>query len=511
MSFSDSVIESVADVQASGSRLVVGRWSSQDPAHRFYVENPATGEAIAEVQGGGAAEVDAAIVAAEAAFPSWAARPASERSEILHAISRHLRQHADEIAALESLEMGKPLSQARIMDVEACINTFAFFADVLADHTPPSHQLGAIQSDEYIEPFGVVAGIIPFNWPPIHFGGKVAPALAVGNAIVLKPGEQAPLTIMRLVELVQEILPDDVIHVVPGGREAGAALASHPGVKKISFTGAPATGAEVLRTAAQNLTPALMELGGKNALIVFADADLDAALGGALEGAFINQGEACTAASRILVERSIYPEFARRMAAAVRRLKVGDGAEPTTHIGPMVDRRQMTRVEEYIEIGIGEGAKVLAQAELPTDPRLASGYFVKPTLFGDVTSDMRIAREEIFGPVTALMAFDNDDEAVRIANATEFGLVAAIYTSDAERMRTLPRRIRSGMVFVNNYNRVFLGSPFGGVGASGFGREHCKETLAEFGFMKAVRTPNGSSEVKSWGALPALLGTDDVG
>jgi len=481
------------------------RWSSRDPSDQFSVENPATGAIIAHVQGSGQHEVDAAIGQAAAAQRTWAARPARERGEWLLKVALHLRAHADEIAALETAEMGKPLGQARFMDVEACIGSFTYFG-ALVDKLPHNVvDLGSLMSVERLEPYGVIAGIIPFNWPPIHFGGKVAPALAVGNAIVLKPGEQAPLTVMRLAELVSEILPDDVVHVLAGGPAIGAALVGHRGIGKVTFTGAPTTGARVLESIAANLTPALMELGGKNAMIVFDDADLSVALADAVEGAFLNQGEACTAASRILVHRTIYDRFAARLAVYVGRLKVGDGSDPSTHVGPLVDARQQRRVEEYIAIGVQEGARIIAQAQLPDEERLANGNFVAPTLFADVHPDMRIAQEEIFGPVTCLIPFDDENEAITIANGTEFGLVAAVYSADAARTQRVARALQAGVVFINNYNRIFMGTPFGGIKASGYGREHCVHTLGEFGWLKAVRTPTGVGVLQRWAALNSVV------
>lgn len=481
------------------------RWSSDALEDRFVVENPATGDAIAVVQGGGPAQIDAAVHAAHQAYQTgWRKRPARERARILLAIANNVRAHADEIAHLETEENGKPFTQSRTLDVELCIAAFEFFANLIDKLPGELYDFGPITGTVFLEPFGVVGGIIPFNWPPIHFAGKTAPALAVGNAIVLKPGEQAPLTVMRLAELAREVLPDDVLHVVPGLGPAGAALAAHPLVRKLSFTGAPATGARVLRAAADNLTPTLLELGGKNPLVIFSDADLDLALAGTIEGAFFNQGEACTAASRILVHRSIHDRFVNALVPAVAKLKVGDGADPATHVGPLVTSQHKQRVLEYLEIGRKEGAKIAAQAPLPQEPRLRNGYFVPPTLFTGVRPEMRIAREEIFGPVTCVIPFENYEEAIAIANGTAFGLVAAVYSRDNELAMRASREIEAGIVFVNNFNRNILGTPFGGTKASGFGREHCIETLYEFGYRKAVRAPSGLGDIPRW------FGADEV-
>jgi betaine-aldehyde dehydrogenase len=460
------------------------------------------------VQGAGPDEVDRAVRAAHAAHLSWKERPARERGRYLRQIAEVIRAHADEIAALESLEMGKPISQARNFDVEAAIAIFEYFASVVEALPSQARDHGPVFDVTTLEPYGVIAGIVPFNWPPIHTAGKTAPALAVGNAIVLKPPEQTPSVVLRLIELIQSVLPDDVVHAVPGGGAVGAALAAHPLVGKVSFTGAPTTASAVLRTVADNLTPTLMELGGKNPLVVFDDADLPDALLAAIDGGFFNQGEACTASSRILLQDSIYDDFVGKFCAAVGRLKVGDGAEKDTDVGPLVTRAQQQRVLGYLDIGVAEGARIAAQAALPDDPRLAEGFYVAPTVLADVTSDMRVATEEIFGPVVSLIRFADEDEAVRIANGTPFGLVAAVFSRDLERALRVSRKIRAGAVFVNNYVRISIGSGFGGTGHSGFGREHAQETLTEYGYTKTIRLAARRERLPYWPAAARVLQTE---
>ena len=488
-----------------------GPWSSGRAEDAFEVFDPATGEVAATVEGGGAAEVDAAVRRAGRANESgWRDVPARERGRLLFECARVVRRHADDLAALETLEMGKPYAQARRFDVEFCIASFEFYGG-LADKVPGhAFDLGPVAAHTVHEPYGVVGGIIPFNWPPIHTAAKSAPALAAGNAVVLKPPEQDPLTIMRIVELLEGVLPADVLQVVPGsGPEAGTALAGHPLVERLSFTGSTATGRAVLKAAADAMTPATLELGGKNPLLVFADADLDAALRGALEGAFFNQGEACTAASRLLVEAPVHDEFVGRLATAVRRLRVGDGRDPATHVGPLISAAQQRRVLGHIDRAIAEGAAVAAQAALPSDSRLAGGYWVAPTLFTAVTPDMAIARDEVFGPVTAVLPFAGEAEALALANDTPYGLVAAVYSSDAARARRVARRIDAGVVMVNNYSRAFLGTPFGGYGDSGYGREHAIESLLEFTRTKNIREPSGLGAIPEWDALADLLTVDN--
>jgi acyl-CoA reductase-like NAD-dependent aldehyde dehydrogenase len=479
--------------------VYVSRWSSSRVEDQFVVDNPATGEPITIVQGGGEQEIDAAVRAAHQAFTTdWRWRPARERGRFLRKAADLIAEHADELAALESQENGKTVAQAR-NDVDRCINAFEYFGCIVGNVPGNMLDLGSIHVSIFLEPFGVVGGILPFNWPPIHTAAKIAPAIAAGNTVVLKPGEQAPLTVMRIVELLQQVLPADVVHVVPGyGPIAGQALASHPLVRKISFTGASKTGSAVLKIAAENITPAVLELGGKNAFIVFADADVDAASKGAIEGAFYNQGEACTAASRILVHRSLHDEVVAKLAKAVGKMRVGDGADPATHIGPMVSRQHQERVLSYIDIGVKEGAVIAAQAKLPEDPRLKDGFFVPATLFTGVRPDMRIAQEEIFGPVTCVIPFDTVDEAVAIANGTDYGLVGAVYTRSQDLAMRTARQLDVGIVYINNYFRGGEGAPFGGNKASGYGRERALETLYEFGRSKAVRTPSGLGKVPQW-------------
>jgi betaine-aldehyde dehydrogenase len=485
------------------------RWSSTSDQDQFAVDNPATGQPVAMVQGSGPEQVDQAVRAAHAAHLDWKQRPARQRGHYLRKVADVIRAHADEIAALESLEMGKPIAQARHFDVEAAISIFDYFGSMVEVLPSQARDYGPVFDVTTLEPFGVIAGIVPFNWPPIHTAGKTAPALAVGNAIVLKPPEQTPSVVLRMVELIASVLPDDLsdelVHVVPGAGTVGAALAGHPLVGKVSFTGSPQTGSAVLRTAAANLTPTLMELGGKNPLLVFDDADLHEALLAAVDGGFFNQGEACTAASRILVQDNIFTEFERRLAAAVGRLRVGDGADPATEVGPLVTAAQQKRVLDYLDIGAAEGARIAAQAPLPSDPRLANGFYVPPTLLTDVTPDMRVATEEIFGPVVTLIPFSDEDEAVRIANGTQFGLVAAVFSRDIDRVMRVSRQIKAGTVFVNNYVRVAVGSGFGGIGHSGFGREHAQETLAEYGYHKNVRLAGRREELPRWSAATRVL------
>jgi acyl-CoA reductase-like NAD-dependent aldehyde dehydrogenase len=478
------------------------RWSSDRAEDRFPVENPATGRVITTVHGCGVPEIDAAVRAAHrCSTQDWRRRAPAERAALLLRCADVLEAHADEIAALESLENGKPVGDARLHDLGFLIGVFRFFGSV-ADKVPGEfHEAGGIYTATVREPLGVVGAVIPFNWPPIHTGGKIAPALAAGNTVVLKPGEQAPLTVMRIVELLNTVLPPDVLHVVPGtGAVAGRALTAHPLVRMISFTGSTTAGIAVAHAAADRVAPTLLELGGKNAFVVLPDADLDLAVRDALDGGFYNKGEACTAASRVLIHRDVHDAFVERLAAGVAALRTGDGANPATHVGPVVSKAQQQRVLDYIRLGQAEGAGIAAQGVLPADPALSEGFFVPPTLFTGVTSGMRIATEEIFGPVVTVTVFDSEDEAVDIANASDYGLLAGVYSRDLATAFRVARRLEVGMVFVNNYFRGVLGTPFGGTKLSGYGREHAVETLAAFTYPKMIRFPTGLAPVPQWRA-----------
>ena len=465
----------------------------------FAVHEPATGDEIARVVNADAAVVDRAVRDARRAYEqTWRHMPPRERGHLLGQVAARIRANADELAELEAREVGKPRRDAQRFDVSfshACFDYFAGLADTL--HGEILNQ-GPIEARVVYEPYGVVAAILPFNWPPIHFSKKSAPALAAGNTVVIKPGEQAPLTALRLVEIANEVLPPGVVNAVPG-LSAGPALAAHPLVERISFTGATTTGRRVLQTAAENVTFATMELGGKNALLVLEDADLEVAVNVAVEGMFYNQGEACTSTSRILVHDSIHDEFLRRFARATERLVVGDGLDAKTDIGPMVDARQRDKVLEYLQIALREGARLVTQGVLPTEERLRNGFWVAPTVLADITPQMTVAQEEVFGPIASVMRFTEEDEAIEIANGTKYGLTAAICTTDVARAWAMAQRLEAGMIFVNNYmRRAFLGSPFGGVKGSGFGRENAIETLREFTRSKNVRFPSGRGKIPVW-------------
>ncbi|HUY16806.1 MAG TPA: aldehyde dehydrogenase family protein [Acidimicrobiales bacterium] len=484
--------------------FIDGAFIDDEDGASFEVLEASHAQPLARVAIASDAQVDRAVMDSRRAYEDvWRYLSPKERGALMREVAQRIRDHADELAELCAREVGKPKRDALRIDVLSCHSSFDYYAGITDYVSGEILDQGPIEARVTYEPYGVVAAILPFNWPPIHFSKKCAPALAVGNTVVIKPGEQAPLTVLRLTEIANEVLPPGVINAV-SGMSAGAALVAHPRVERISFTGSTATGRKVMEGAAKNLTFATMELGGKNALLVLDDADVPSAVAIAIEGMFYNQGEACTSTSRILVHGSIYDEFARRFVDKATELVVGDPLEGTTDIGPLVDEKQHQRVQHFVELGIEEGATLLFKGTIPDDEQFREGYFVAPYIFGDVTTKMSIAQEEIFGPVASLMRFDTDDEAVEIANDSPYGLTAAICTRDEARAARLAQRLEVGMVFVNNYTRRnFIGSPFGGVKGSGFGREYGPETLHEFVRAKNVRFPSGRGPIPGWPPQPA--------
>ncbi|KXL48813.1 hypothetical protein M433DRAFT_62913 [Acidomyces richmondensis BFW] len=488
--------------------ISIYKWSCNEESKRFPVENPATGKIITTIQAGDASSVDQAIHASQVAFEQrWRWVSPRDRSTYLFRCAEELEKHADELSILLCMENGKPQQDARMFDVNFLISVFRFFASICDKLPSEFYDRGSMYATVLYEPYGVCCGILPFNWPPIHTGGKVAPALAAGNTMILKPGEQAPLTVIRIVEILQTVLPEDVVQFVPGfGTEVPQALVSHDLVKMVSFTGSTAAGSAVAKSASASITPVVLELGGKNAFIVFEDADFDLAVRDALDGAFFNKGEACTATSRLLIQKGLYDKFVAKLAAGVQCIRAGNGMDPKTHVGPQVSRAQQQRVLDYIDLGKKEGAKIAAQACLPSDPECKDGFFAPATLFMDVTEDMRIFKEEMFGPIVTATPFVTFEDAIRMTNASKYGLTAAIYTKDSLKANQAVRAIVTGMVWVNNYNRNMLGTPFGGSKFSGYGREHSIETLREWCCAKTVHHPSGIGEIPKWRGIKDIFG-----
>jgi acyl-CoA reductase-like NAD-dependent aldehyde dehydrogenase len=477
-------------VAVRAEHFIDGRWVPPTSGRRTPVIGPATNEPIAEVAAGDSRDVDAAVAAARRAFDEgpWPRMAASQRGRYLLRIAALIERHADELARIESLNNGKPIRESRTIDVPLaadCFEYFAGYATKLSGATLPVP--GDVLSYTLREPIGVVGAITPFNFPLLLASWKIAPALAFGNTVVIKPASDTPLTTLRLAELVAEAgLPPGVLNVVTADAAGGSHLVASRGVDKITFTGSTAVGKEIAAAASGNLKRVSLELGGKAPNVVFADAPLDDAVAGALFGVYWTQGQICTAGSRILVERPVYDAFVERFAARASSLRLGHPLDWSTQMGPLASRRQCERVLGYVRAGLESGGRIVAGGGPPDDPALAAGNYVRPTVFVDAGLDASIVREEIFGPVAVILPFDTEEEAVRIANDTNFGLTAGVWTRDVKRAHRMARAFRAGTVWVNMYNVVTSEAPFGGYRESGWGRENGPYALEAFTEVKHV-------------------------
>jgi len=453
---------------------IANEWVDAQAGATFATVNPATGDEITRVAEARAEDVDLAVQAARAAMRDggWRRMNPHKRSRLLWKLADAIEANADELAALETADNGKPYFESRKVDLPSIVENFRYFAgmaDKVEGSTIPVS--GAFLNYTLREPVGVVGIITPWNFPLSLAAWKVAPALATGNAVVLKPAEQTPLTALRLGELAAEVgFPTGVLNVIPGfGPTAGSALVRHPGVDAIAFTGSTEVGRVVMREAAETLKKVSLELGGKSPNIVFADADLKSAVKGATTGIFYGKGEVCAAGSRVLVERAVYDDFVEQFAARARSMTIGDPMESTTRLGAIVSQEQVERIMGYVEAGKAEGARLVTGGERATVN--GKGNFVEATVFADVTGEMKIAREEIFGPVAAVLPFEDEEDAVRTANRTIYGLAAGIWTRDVAKAHRVAEEVHAGTVWVNTYNQYDSASPFGGYKLSGFGRD----------------------------------------
>jgi phenylacetaldehyde dehydrogenase len=475
--------------------LIDGKWVDAISGKTFPTYNPATGEVLAQVAEGDKADIDAAVKAARKAFDSgpWTRLTTSERGKLIWKLADLLEEHLEEFATLETLDNGKPLTVARAADVPLAVDMFRYmagWATKLEGTTIPISVLytPGVNYHAYTlrEPVGVIGQIIPWNFPLLMAAWKLAPALAAGCCVILKPAEQTPLSALRLGELISEAgFPDGVVNIVPGyGETAGAALAAHDLVDKIAFTGSTEVGKLIVHAATGNLKKVSLELGGKSPNIVFKDADLDTAIGGAASAIFFNHGQCCCAGSRLYVERPVFDQVVDGVANKAKKIKVGSGLDPATHMGPLVSEEQLQRVCNYLEIGMAEGAKAASGGRKIG----GKGYFVEPTVLVNTTDYMKVVQEEIFGPVVAAIPFDNPEELVGRANDSIYGLAAGIWTQDISKAHRTASLLRAGTVWINCYNIFDSALPFGGYKQSGWGREMGKDVLELYTQTKAVCT-----------------------
>jgi aldehyde dehydrogenase (NAD+) len=447
--------------------------------------DPATEEPLAAVAQGNAADVDLAVKAARSALKVWGGMRAAERGRILQRAAVLIEEHSEELVELESRDAGKPLASVRRQDLAAVIDTVRYYAgwcDKITGQVVPARPDALTYTVR--EPVGVVAAIIPWNFPIMIGMWKIAPALACGCTVVVKPAELTPLSMLRMAELFLEAgLPAGAFNVVCGkGSVVGEALVKHPDVNKVTFTGSPRVGRGILQGAASNFKRVTLELGGKSANIIFGDANLERAVRAASSGIFFNAGQVCSAGSRVLVERSVYDEVVERLAQRARSIRVGSPQAPKTTMGPVISQGQMKSILNYIEVGKAEGASAVTGGK-----RLGEkGYFIEPTIFANVAHEMRISQEEIFGPVLSVIPFDSDEDAVRIANGTAYSLAAGVWSGDIGRVHRMASALRAGTVWINTYGYTDVRLPWGGSGESGFGREHGEAALENFTEPKAI-------------------------
>lgn len=485
----ESNLAEVSKLKIEGRAYIDGAYVGAKSGQTFPCISPSTGQSVAEIASCDEHDVDAAVKAARHSFESgvWSGLAPRDRKKVLIKLSELVRQHTDELAMLETLDMGKPVNDARHVDMPAVANCFAWFGEVidkLYDEMAPVGPANIAMINR--EPVGVVAAVVPWNFPLLMAAWKLAPALAAGNSVVLKPAEQSPLTALRLAELATEAgLPKGVLNVVPGfGEKAGKAIGLHPDIDCVGFTGSTEVGKLFMQYSGQsNLKRVWLECGGKTPVIVLGDChDLDAAAKSAAFGIFFNQGEVCNAGSRLLLHKSIKEPFLEKLQGWAKKLQPGDPFDPKCRMGAIVDKNQMNRVLGYIEKGQEQGAKLIQGGQQVRKD--SGGYFVEPTIFDHVKNDMIIAQEEIFGPVLSVLTFDELDEAIKIANDTHYGLAAAVWTKDINLAHKTSRALRAGVVWVNCFDEGDMSTPFGGYKQSGSGRDKSIHALDKYVDLK---------------------------
>jgi len=499
---------SLADIQAAaGLRTPIrhqlfigGRFIDAENGETLATLNPHDNSAIANVSMAGKADIDKAVAAATKAFPAWSRMAAADRGRILLKLADLIEENAEELARLESLDTGHPLKDSRALDVPrtaACFRYFGGMADKFQGDVVPV-EAGFLN---YLlrEPVGVVGQVVPWNFPLMFTSWKMAPALAAGNTIVMKPAEITPLSSLKIAELMSQAgMPDGVVNIVPGlGPVAGQYIAEHPGIAKVAFTGSTATGRRIVQASAGNLKKVQLELGGKGANIVFDDANLTAAINGSAWAIFHNQGQACIAGSRLMLHERIADEFLERFAALARSIRLGNPMDTATEMGPLTSALHRDRVLSYVDVAREQGGEVIAGGKAPGAADLAQGCYVEPTIVMARDYRDRVAQEEVFGPFVTVLTFKDDAEALRIANGTDYGLGSGLWTSNLQRAHQVARDLHAGIVWINSYKRVNPGSPFGGVGQSGYGREMGFDAMREYTQVKSVWV-NVDAQIAPW-------------
>lgn len=467
--------------------FIGGSWVGGDSGRTIPVNNPTTGELLARIQAGNATDVSRAVNAAHDAYRRWRKVHPLERQAVLREMARRLRVKLGQFALMETVDNGKPISDSTHFDLPATAAVYDYYADLSLHIQGTTTDFPDALSLIHREPLGVCAAIVPWNIPLYCTALKVAPALAAGNTVVLKPAETTGLAILEFFRACEDILPSGVVNIVTGyGAEAGEPLVRHPLVRKVSFTGSRATARKIIQYASDNIIPQTMELGGKSANIICADADLDAAAEGVIMSTIFNKGEVCIAGTRTFVHESVRDRFLERLAAMMVHIRQGDPRDPATNLGPQASQVQYDKVASYLELGPREGASVIAGGGKAHIQGLENGLFIEPTIFDDVRNDMRIAREEIFGPVTCILGWRDDDEVLAMANDSAYGLGGGVWTRDLGRAHRMAHALETGTVWVNRYYNFMPGQPLGGYKESGFGRENSAETLMHYTQAKAV-------------------------
>ncbi len=498
----------LADVQAAAGLctpirhqlFIDGQFVDAQNGETLATLNPHDLSPIAHVALAGTADIDLAVAAAQRAFPKWSRMPAADRGRILLKLADLIEANAEELARLETLDTGHPLRDSRALDVPrtaACYRYFGGMADKFQGETIPVE--AGFLNYTLREPLGVVGQVVPWNFPLMFTSWKMAPALAAGNTIVMKPAEITPLTSLKIAELMLEAgMPAGVVNIVPGlGAVAGQYLAEHPGVAKIAVTGSTATGKRIVLASAGNLKKVQLELGGKGANIVFDDAFLPAAINGSAWAIFHNQGQACIAGSRLLLHERIADEFLEKFTALARSIRLGNPMDAATEMGPLTSAMHRDRVLAYVGVAREQGGQVLSGGQAPADASLARGCYVEPTIVRVKSAQDRVAQEEVFGPFVTVLTFKSDEEAMQIANGTNYGLGSGLWTGNLQRAHKFARDLQAGMVWINSYKRVNPGSPFGGVGQSGYGREMGFDAMREYTQVKSVWV-NVDAQIPPW-------------